>query len=548
MGLAQQPFTADLPQHGAADDWLIQLDHMLRRRYITAGIALLDSMEAWWNPAAGRGSVSPDFLLTLAQWVDVGYAEPQVLRRRIDMLTAVDRLDLKVGEYVRLQMAEAFYALSTDAVEQCIQTLDNILRLNRELLSTELATLAHLWKGRAHRKKADYVQALEHLGFAEDLARKLPDSDVIIAVLQVQQGWVLFQRGHTTRALKVLDSAEAVLIKTDHWIALGNIASARGRIIRRKGDYAQSLKHFEQAVTLYEQRNPHHPSLARAIINLAFVKRLLALQLRRHIDHLVLQRRSVSEDRKTRLQPLHRQYRELYQSAIKDLERAKQICILHDHSSGLAGALLNAGYLHLDGGDLDLATREAGEAQAIAERNNSIVLKTRARILSGWIDNARFEGLIGRPEDAPTYARRAKLHCLEALTLAQSTQNQRLLLNAHLALGEVAANDFFHDYALARRCIDAASALLSTEDADYILDEFNALKAKLVQKVGLDDTVRAWSQGLVSGRSLEEVMESFAEVVVTQLWLREDRKIARVARLLSTSPKRVRRLIRHQAD
>ena len=39
-------------------------------------------------------------------------------------------------------------------------------------------------------------------------------------------------------ALQMLGEAEKELKKTDHWIALGNIESARGRIVRRHGDYA----------------------------------------------------------------------------------------------------------------------------------------------------------------------------------------------------------------------------------------------------------------------------------------------------------------------
>ncbi len=529
-------------------DWLSTLDALLLRRSISAGIELLDQKEHQWRTLACPHRGSADLLLTLAQWVDVGYRDAQFLRTMLDLLPLQDRLELRVGGYVRLQMAEAFYALATDDVDTAIAVLDTILRLNPELLTAELTTLAHLWKGRAHRNKADYEKALEHINRARDLAATLPGSEALSAVVEVQQAWLLFQRGDPARALQVFDAAETVLQHTDHWIALGNIESARGRIIRRKGDYVQSLHHFTRSVTLYEKRNIHHPNLARAVTNLAFVKRLLALQLRRHIDSRVSGRTKMELGNPAeahRVQPLHKQHRELYQSAITELERAKQICILHDHVSGLAAALLNAGYLHLDAGDVDAAAHEAAEAYAIAERTNLVVLKARALILSGRIENARVEDLHGRPRDAPNYARRAKQHCVEALSLAQHTENKRLLLSAHIALGEVSANLFFRDFVLARRCVDTAAALITAEDADYVVDELNALKAKVVQTVGLDDTIRAWSQGMVNGKSLQEVMEGFAEVVVTQLWLRENRKIVRVAKLLSTSPKKVRRLIKH---
>ena len=62
--------------------------------------------------------------------------------------------------------------------------------------------------------------------------------------------------------------------------------------------------------------------------------------------------------------------------------------------------------------------------------------------------------------------------------------------------------------------------------------------------VGIDDTLRAWCEGIVAGKTLQHLIEEFAEQVVTKIWLREGRRTARVATLLTTSPKKVRRLVR----
>ncbi len=528
-------------------DWLDRLDALLRKRSIGPGFALLDEQEPLWETPEGAGRSVSAMLLTMAQWVDVGYRDAHFLRGRLDRLAPAERLQLGVGDYVRLQLAEAFYALAMDNASGAIRTLDVMLRLDENLLEPDLRTLAHLWKGRAHRKQADYEKAFEHIEAACDLALGIPDSEAIVAIIKVQLGWLVFQRGDVASALNIFDEAEEVLQHTDHWIARGNIESARGRIIRRNGDYVRALDHFNKAVAFYETRHPEHPNLARTVTNLAFVKRLLALQLRKHID-LSASKRLDGRDKAldgARLRPLHKQYQELYRSAIAELERAKQICALHNHQSGLAAALLNAGHLHLDVGDLDQAEKEAHEAYAIADKTNNVVMKARVRILSGLIENEHVEGLLGHPEDTPAFARRAKQYGQDAVALAASTQNKRLLLNAHLALGEIAANKFFHDFDLARRCADAASALMAADDADYVVDELNALKAKLLQTVGIDDTLRGWSQGIVGGKSLQEVLNEFAELVVTQMWLREGRRIARVARLLAMSPKKVRRLVKH---
>jgi tetratricopeptide (TPR) repeat protein len=528
-------------------DWLPQLDNHLLCRNISAGIALLDEKSADWIDLGNAGAEGASFLLKLAQWVDVGYRDAAFLRGMLDRLGSDLRMELRVGAYVRLELAEAFYALATDDVDRAILSLDVILRLHPELLDAELATAAHLWKGRAHRNKADYERAFEHLRAARDTAMNMPSSKTLVAVIEVQLAWVLFQRGNSAAALKGFDEADRVLKNTDHWIALGNIESGRGRVVRRQGDYATSLRHFDCAVALYEKRNEHHPNLARTFTNMAFVKRLLALELKRHIDASALARSSNDPDGLSAASPrsLREQHRHLYQSAIKELERAKEICVLHKHPNRLAAALLNAGYLHLDVGDVESATREAIKTYEIADKMNAVVLKARALILRGRIENLRVEDLHGSPKEIQAIAWRAKQYCMEALALAQHTENKRLLLGANVALGEIAANLFFRDFDQARCCLDAATALMAKDDADYVADEVNALRSRLVGAVGMNDTIRAWSQGIVDGKSLQEVLDGFAEVVVTQLWLREGRRILHVAKLLSTSPKKVRRLIRH---
>ena len=531
--------------------WFIQLVDCLRRRSIEEGVKLLDEAEPVWLALQPSDKLGSEVLLMLAQWVDVGYRDSQLLRCRLDQLTGFALEDLSMFAYVRVRMTEAFYALSTNDADGSIRILDSLLRLEDVFLDADLRTLANLWKGRAHRKKADYDKAGEHIGAALEIASTLPGSEALVAIIKIQQAWIVFPRGDSTGALQMLSEAEEVLKQTDHWIALGNIESARGRIVRRHGDYARAVVHFERAVALYEISHPNHTNLARAVTNLSFVKRLLAAQLKKHIDVTVSRREKTGQSDPaggSRLREFHRQYQELYRSAIAELERAKAICILHGEHSGLSSALLNAGHLHLDVGDLALATREASQALEIAEAIHNLILRARVSTLMGMIENARVEELLGRAQDIPTYARLAKQHCLEALTLAQSTENKRVLLNAYVALGETAANNFFHDYELAQRCVDSASSLLEPEDADYAVDELNALKAKLLKAVGIEDTLRAWSQGIITGKSFQEVTEQFAQLVVPRVWLREECKISRVAKKLAMSPQKVRRLVKRSSE
>ena len=535
-------------RHPANEEWLMAMMDCLRRRSIAEGIKLLNRAEPAWKSLDLNDRHGAEVLLMLAQWVDVGYREPQLLRERLDRLTAAQREQMSVAAYVRVRMTEAFYALSTNDADGAIRILGGLLQMEDVFQDAELKALANLWKARAHRKKADYDMARDHLLAALTIAHSMPGSEALVAIIKIQQAWIVFQNGDSAGALLMLNEAEKGLKKTDHWIALGNIESARGRIVRRHGDYARAVTHFERAVALYEISHPHHTNLARAVTNLSFVKRLLAAQLKKHID--VTAARKTGGGGKTgesRLREFHRQYQELYRSAILELERAKEICTLHGEHAGLGSALLNAGYLHLDVGDLGMAAKEAAQALEIAEAHHNVLLRARACTLMGMIENARVEELLGSAEEIPVYARLAKQHCMEAVALAQSMENKRVLLNAYVALGETAANNFFHDYELAQRCVDAASALLDPEDADYAVDELNVLKARLLKVVGIEDTLRAWSQGIITGKSFQEVTEQFAQLVIPRVWLREECKISRVAKKLAMSPQKVRRLVKRSS-
>ena len=77
------------------------------------------------------------------------------------------------------------------------------------------------------------------------------------------------------------------------------------------------------------------------------------------------------------------------------------------------------------------------------------------------------------------------------------------------------------------------------------MDDLAALKAHIMQSSGINDTIRGWCEGMVGGKTFQQVTEEFAEIVIPKVWLREDKKISRVAEILSVSPKKVRRILHH---
>ncbi len=491
-----------------------------------------------------------ELLLLLAQWVDVGYRDYSILDPILRQFPIECRRGLRLDGYLHLRLVEGFRALSAEEIDSAIGIFDFVLRAEPGAAAEELLALAHFWKGRALRKKGEYENALCEIVAARELAQRSPENAMFQAVIHIHEAWLLFQKGMRKEALRLLTEAETTLKATDHGLALGNIESARGRIVRRSGEYAKALEHFDRAIAIYSARNPHHPNLARTLVNAAHVKRLLALQLRKRIDARARGPKTPrNENRQTSTAGMpaspRARYQQLCEEAMQQLRQAREIYLLHGHPSGLGAVVVNSGYLHLDGGDIDRAADEALEAHRIGQEKNDFILMARARVLQTATENARVEEQLGEDVDIALHANQAKQFSEEALALAKHTQNRRLIASANIARGMTAANEFFQDWDLAKRCASEATDLIGAGENDHLLDDLAALKSHIMQASGINDTLRGWSEGMVGEKTFQQVTEEFAEIVIPKVWLREGRKISRVAECLSISPKKVRRILRN---
>lgn len=524
-----------------------ELSLALHQRRIRNGIAMLDSAEAELQRMNAETPNAARLLLLLAQWIDIGYRDYRFLDAILERFGAEGRKRLNVEDYLKVRMVEAFRSLSHGDSDSAIEALDLVLRTMQCLHEDDDESLAHFWKGRAHRKKGEYEKALEHIVHARERSQAQNDK-LFTAVIQVQESWLLFQKGMTKEALQILASAEGVLRTTDHLVALGNIESARGRIVRRLGEYTRALEHFTRAMELYARRDPRHLNLARTLVNAAYVRRLLALQMRKRIDRQAQSGRARAGHAKIAAassESLRVRYQEISQQALDDLNRARAIYDLHRHADGIGNVALNLGFLHLDRGDIDRATPEAAQAYGIGAEQGDHILMARARILQAAIENAHVEEQTGEEVDVAVHANRAREYSDEALKLAQGTQNLRLLAGACIARGITAANDFFQDWEEARRQASEATRLIGPGENDHLVEDLSLLKSRIVQASGINDTLRGWSEGMLGNKTFQQISEEFAEIVIPKVWMREGRKIARVAARLSISPKKVRRILRN---
>ena len=522
-----------------------ELRSALCHRDLDKGFQLLADSESDIRTIGPNTPGGAGLLLLIAQWVDVGYRDCRLLDALLQQFPRTCRGRLPIDEYTCLQMAEAFRDLAMHHVDSTITKLDTVLRTCSELPNASHEALAHFWMGRAHRKKGEYGPALKHIMKAREMAQGTHDQ-IFTAVIQIQESWLLFQKGMSKEALQMLERAESVLKSTDHYIALGNIESARGRIVRRTGDYAKALEYYTRAVEIYSRRDSRHVNVARTLVNMAYAQRLLALHLRKRIDTMAGRtrpdpsRRSI-EPRETILAT----YQALWRSAVDALNRAREIYRLHEHFDGIGKALLTLGYLHLDRGDIDSAWGEASQAYQIGRKQNDHILMARVRILEAAIENAHVEEQTGDDLDISVHANQARQYSEEALGLARETQNRPLLASALIARGMTAANDFFQDWETAGRYASEATALIGPGENDHMVDDLARLKSRIVKSSGINDTLRGWSEGIVGNKTFQQITEEFAEIVIPKVWLRSDRKVSRVASALSVSPKKVRRILRN---
>lgn len=193
----------------------------------------------------------------------------------------------------------------------------------------------------------------------------------------------------------------------------------------------------------------------------------------------------------------------------------------------------------------ELSVYKAKEAFRLGKDRQNHILMARAGTLQALIHNERAEEQIGDTIDMAMHANHAKVCAEEAAEIAKMTQNKRLLAGAYIARSTVAVSDFFQDWEAAKQFAMLAGELLSREDRDHLSKELGQLKARILRATGIHDMLRSWSEGIVHDKTFQQVTEEFAEIVIPKVWMRDDRKVSRVAEKLSISPKKVRRVLRN---
>ena len=523
---------------------LADLKQDLWERRIERGMSLLEKRRRVLTSLQPGRPDAGTLLGYFAQWIDIGFDSHELLRGTVTRFKKPLRAQLKLCDYLHLRMAEGLLAMAGESFDAAIAHFDFVLMVGEETEDKETLAIADFWKGRCLRRKGEYDLALTCTVRGRELATSLGHPKMA-AVMRVLESWLVFQKGKPQEALKILQEAEAVLRSTDDHITLGNIQSTYGRIARREGRYHQAIEHFTQAISAYRKRDSEHRNVARSLANLAFVKRLIALELLRKLDAENIRRRKSADGRNSvgSHSQRRRQFERLREEAFSHLGEAKTISEKRPNHHGLGTVHLNCGYLHLDTGELEQAEIEAAAAFNLGNEKNDFIITARARLLQCMVENAKVEEEIGEAADPGSHARSAMEFARDAVELAKHTQNRRLLANAYIWEGLTYCNPYFEDMESARQSYDTVMKFLKEYRPDYMREDLQRLKSRAFESGTVNSMLRAWSHGSLGDKTFQQVAEEFAELVIPKVWEREGRKVSRVAARLSISPKKVRRIL-----
>lgn len=527
--------------------FLNQLREHYGHRRVDEGFRLLQANKHLIDACGPQQINGGVFLGHFCQWLFIGFQAPDRIVELIKRFPASCRENLPLRDYLYLRLADGYAALVQGNGELQIHHLQAALEIEDDIKQKELKVTANFWIAACLRRLGRYRDALEYVYRARDAATdaKYRESR---AVIQVLESWIYFEQGNATEAERLLAEAEKVLLKTDDYADRGYVYFIYGRIARRRGQYYEALRFFQRSIDEYSHRYGQGRSVARCLVNMAFVKRLLALRTQTKMDWETARRRrggpaklNITADSRRNNEKVH--ITKLREQGFEHLAKAKELCTQLSDYIGLVNIHTTAGYLHLDNGDFDQANTESDAAYQIAQRKADRVLLARTRILQSAVERAKFEELLEEGPGSVRYAQLAEEFARDALQNAQGTQNERLLAQAYVTLGLALCMGAANNTDEIWQYSEQAAALLKPEDQDYLSAELATLKKKVGSITVADPLLGEWSQGLVGNKTFSQINREFATIIIPNVWEREGRRISRTAARLSISPKKVRKIL-----
>src|SRR5215471_1771351 len=115
-----------------SDDFLAQLKGDLVCRRVAHGFARLEEhrhLLSSFNPENKNAALFAGYL---AQWVDVGFQRPTLVKETVSRFSRNVRTLLPLHDYLHLRMAEGMVAMTEESTEEALCHFDFVLSLEQE--------------------------------------------------------------------------------------------------------------------------------------------------------------------------------------------------------------------------------------------------------------------------------------------------------------------------------------------------------------------------------------------------------------------------------
>jgi len=108
---------------------LQELKHNLVMRQVSSGIDLLETHKHLFATIGPEQRNAAAFTGCLAQWIDIGYGDPELIEQVLGRFPKEKRSRLPVSDYLHLRMAEGLLALRRDHADEALRQFYLVLSM-----------------------------------------------------------------------------------------------------------------------------------------------------------------------------------------------------------------------------------------------------------------------------------------------------------------------------------------------------------------------------------------------------------------------------------
>src|SRR5579872_7490476 len=123
------------------DRFLVQLRQDLVSRRIGQGIEHLARHRPMFAALDPSQKNSASLLGLLAQWVDIGFERPQLIKELLARFPCASRAALPLCDYLHVRMAEGFVAMYAEDCDNAIRHFETVLSFADEVQDKEMLSI-----------------------------------------------------------------------------------------------------------------------------------------------------------------------------------------------------------------------------------------------------------------------------------------------------------------------------------------------------------------------------------------------------------------------